>query len=159
VKRVLTMPAAIVMLLLLAFPVSAQEGCGDSRYDGGRPFECRRVVVTISADADATIEEIIDRSAPGAEILSDSEAPDGSGTNYILGVAERSEWDTVLVLRDDPDVATAGLIDQELTPEETTVPDTAMEAAAPHAGVLALLALVSVAFIGATAMQVRARQR
>jgi hypothetical protein len=147
------MPAAIVMLLLLAVPVSAQEGCGDSRYDGGRPFECRRVVVTISADADATIEEIIDRSAPGAEILSESEAPDGSGTDYILRVAERSEWDTVLVLRDDPDVATAGLIDQELTP------DTAMEAAAPHAGVLALLALVSVAFIGATAMQVRARQR
>ena len=158
-KRVLTMPAAIVMLLLLAVPVSAQDACEDERTDFGA-FACGQVVVTISADADATIDEIIERSAAGAEVLNESEAPDGSETNYILGVAEGSEWDTVLALRDDADVANADLVGVgELTPEETTIPDTAMEVAAPQSGVLTLLALVSVAFIGATTMLVRARQR
>jgi hypothetical protein len=68
-------------------------------------YNCRTFVAIMQADYVV--------GARSAEILNESEAPDGSGTNYILRVAERSEWDTVLALRDDPDVATAGLIDQE----------------------------------------------
>jgi hypothetical protein len=122
-KRSLTIPAAIAMLLLLAVPAQAQER-GDScppepeSVYGEMPIVCGEISVNLEADATATLESVLERSAPEAEVPIQGE----SLSSWILAVPVGDEWSTVQALEEDPDVESASLIGSG----DTVVPDTAV---------------------------------
>ncbi len=151
-KRVLTMPAAIVMLLLLAVPVSAQDGCTEPESDfDDREFLCGQIGVTLEAEANATIEEVLARSAPDAEVIK-TEGP--SDEHYRVDVPVGDEWANVQALREDADVEHASLVGFAYT----TVPDTAM-AVPTQAGLIALTTLVGLAMAATATLLVLRKPR
>ena len=100
------------------------------------PIVCGEISVNLEADATATVEEVLERSAPEAEVLNQGESLSG----WIVAVPVGDEWSTVQALEEDPDVESASLIGSG----ETLVPDTAVARPDP-AGVVgvAMVVLIS----------------
>lgn len=143
-RLISTLTATIAVSLTSLGAVAAQERgdqCTDPESDfGDAPFLCGQIGATVATDADAAIDEILDRSAPDASVAHEAEAPDGSEVGYILEVPVGDEWANVQALRDDPDVTDASLVGSG----ETTVPDTAVATPAPAGTPLLALGVLAV---------------
>ena len=85
-------------------------------------FACGMVAMSMAPDAPVSVDEVLARTAPRAEIDSSATAPDGSSMDYTLRVPIGEEWQTVLGLRADPDVLHASL----MAVGQVVTPDTAM---------------------------------
>lgn len=97
------------------------------------PFICGQIGVVL--ESGAQMSAVIARSAPDAVALNHKVG----GDSYTLGVSTGSEWETILALRQDPDVKYAQLIAQG----QPTIPNTSI---ATGRSPLEAVALISLAF-------------
>lgn len=161
VKRLLTILAASMAVLVLAAPVAAQErgeACEDPEADP-TGFICGHITVTLMDDADATIEEVIERVAPEAEVSSE---PQPGGNTYLLDVPVGDEWDLVLAFRADEAVDVAHLVQigvlTDPTPAASPMPNTATSTETPASVSRPIVALIFM-LLASVAVYTTARAR
>lgn len=146
-KAPLSLVAAVALLVIAAIPAAAQERCTDPNVEG--EFVCGEVSVQLTAEAN--IEDVLARSAPGATIdhnvgeMVEEENPDQIEPGddryrlWVLDVAHGEEVTTRDALLADDGVEHGGLtFYAELTDGDTgSVPDTAVPLAPAPIGSLA----------------------
>jgi len=156
-RKTFTILATMLAALVMAAPVAAQERgdiCEDPNTDP-QQFVCGYLTVVLLPDAEATIDEVIERSGPEAELAPESPG----GGYYVLHAPLGEEYRLVLQFREDPAVDEShlgyvGYLTGPATPSAPMLPDTAMpdsgDVARPHGlpGVAALAILVGAVVAG-----------